>query len=85
MEPNKIINAAITRKNEKLIRIHLDDGSFYDTTYDHKYILRDGSEKRADELKINDSMMPLYTKDKGVYGSKNKQWWALTLYHGYVL
>ena len=62
MEPNKIVNAAITRKNEKLVRIHLDDGSYYDTTLDHKWIMRDGSEIRADELKVYDSLMPLYTK-----------------------
>jgi hypothetical protein len=36
IEPNKIIGADITRKNEKLIRIHLDDGTYHDTTYDHK-------------------------------------------------
>lgn len=36
MEPNRIINAAITRKNEQLIRVHLDDGAYFDTTHDHK-------------------------------------------------
>lgn len=62
IEPGKITNAAITRKNEKLIRVHLDDNNYIDTTYDHKFVMRDGSEKRADELKESDSLMPLYTK-----------------------
>ena len=59
MEPNKITNAAITRKNEELVRIHLDDGSYFDTTHDHKWIMRDGSERRADELNVYDSLMTL--------------------------
>ena len=59
IEPGKIIQAKLTRPNEKLIRVHLDDGSYVDTTYDHKFIMRDGSNVRADELKENDSMMPL--------------------------
>jgi hypothetical protein len=59
IEPNKIIGADITRKNEKLIRIHLDDGTYHDTTYDHKWILRNGEEVMAENLKINDALMPL--------------------------
>lgn len=67
IEPGKIKHAKITRKNEKLIRVWFDNGSYIDTTYDHKFILRDGSECRADELKINQSLMPLYKRiDKKV-------------------
>jgi len=79
MEPNKIINAVITRKNEQLIRIHLDDGAYFDTTHDHKWIMRDGSEIRADELKVDDSLMPLYTKERNMYSGKNKQYYEYTL------
>ncbi|MFW6047360.1 MAG: HNH endonuclease [Candidatus Woesearchaeota archaeon] len=54
-----------------MVRVHLDDGSFHDVTYDHKFIMRDGSEKRADELKKEDSLMPLYSKlDKLEYNNK---------------
>lgn len=69
IQPNKIINAAITRKNEKLVRIHLDDGSYHDTTYDHKWILRNGEEVEAQDLKIGNSLMPLYTS---IVNLKNK-------------
>ncbi len=34
----KVVNAAITRKDEKLIRVHTKEG-FFDTTYDHKYLV----------------------------------------------
>ena len=63
IEPGKITNAAITRKNEKLVRVWLDDENYIDCTLDHKFILRDGSEKRADQLKENDSLMPLYNRN----------------------
>ncbi len=62
IEPGKIVNAKITRKNENLVKVYLDDGSYHDVTYDHKFVMRDGSEKRADNLKEHDSLMPLYTK-----------------------
>jgi hypothetical protein len=73
MEPNRITNAAITRKNEQLIRVHLDDGAYFDTTYDHKWITRDGSEVRADQLKVMDSLMPLYTKKQPLKGTTYNQ------------
>ena len=66
IEPGKILKAAITRLNEKIIRVHLDDGSYFDTTYDHKYILRDGSVCRADNLKEGTSLMPLYRKNEKI-------------------
>ena len=37
IEPGKIINAKITRENEKLIRIWLTNDNYIDTTYDHKF------------------------------------------------
>jgi hypothetical protein len=84
IEPGKITHAEITRKNEKLVRVHLDSGHYLDVTYDHKFIMRDGSECRADELKENDSLMPLYRKsaplrreDKTyemVLNPKNNKW-----------
>ena len=83
IEPGKITNAIITRKNENLIRIWVDDKNYIDTTYDHKYILRDGSECRADELTIGQSLMPLYKKNKimgsnleyeKIYNPGTKRW-----------
>ena len=66
IEPGKIKQAKITRKNEKLIRVWFDDGNYIDTTYDHKFILRDGSECRADKLKKEQSLMPLYKKKERI-------------------
>jgi uncharacterized protein YwbE len=55
--------AGITRRNAELIRVHLDNGEFVDVTPDHKFVMRDGSEVEAQNLKHNDSLMPYYTVD----------------------
>jgi ribonucleotide reductase alpha subunit len=51
----------VTGYNKKLVRVHLDDGSFVDTTPDHKYLLLDGTQKEAKNLKSGDSL-PGFTK-----------------------
>lgn len=72
IEPGKIKNALITRPNEKLIRIHFDNNTYLDTTYDHKFILRNNKDIRADELKIGDSCMPLTRENKKLSAKANK-------------
>ncbi len=58
--PGRVINAKMTRKNEQIIRIHLDNNTYIDTTLDHKFLLRIGEYIEAQHLKENDSLMPLY-------------------------
>jgi deoxycytidine triphosphate deaminase len=43
-----------------LVEIELDNGEIISCTPDHKFILRDGRMRQADELRPNDSLMPLY-------------------------
>ena len=45
---------------DALIEITLDNGAVIHTTPDHEFIMRDGRMIRADELRENDSLMPLY-------------------------
>lgn len=72
IEPGKIINAKITRLNEKLARVYLDDGSFVETTLDHKFMTRDGKYIRADELLSGQELMPLYKREGQLYRGKSK-------------
>lgn len=60
--PGKIAWAGITRKDAELVRVHIDNGTYFDCTPDHRFMLRDGTYKRADELVECESLMPLYTK-----------------------
>jgi hypothetical protein len=51
----------------KLIRVWLDNESYIDSAPEHPFILRDGSKKRADELKEFDSLMPFYKRKEVLY------------------
>ena len=58
----KILDAKPTRKNAELVRIWLDNGTYADSTPDHRYMLRTGVFKEAKDLIEGESLMPLYTK-----------------------
>jgi intein/homing endonuclease len=78
--PGKIIWAGVTRKNTQVIKITLDDGQSFKFTPDHKFILRNGEYCEAKNLKVGDSLMPLYTKEtkrgyRTVYNPKNEKYY----------
>lgn len=64
----------ITGYNKKLVRVHLDDGSYIDTTPEHKFILLDGQSVEAKNLthgnslpKFNKTLEPVKTGSKDYY------------------
>lgn len=66
VEVTEIKNPRLTRKKEKILRVILDNGEKIKCTYDHLFMLRDGSYRKAKDLKPQDSLMPLYMeKHKG--------------------
>jgi hypothetical protein len=86
IEPGRIKRAEITRLNEPLVRVWLDSGDYIDTTYDHKFILRDGSECRADNLLEGQSLMPLYKKNERIRSNVKNLYEMIydPMKHGYV-
>ncbi len=67
----RIINARRTKQDAEVIRVTLDNGESITCTPDHRFMLRDGSYKAAQDLTNEDSLMPLYRKlssksDKGI-------------------
>jgi DNA gyrase subunit B len=58
----RIINPRITKKNAEVIKITLDNKQEITCTPDHRFMLRDGSYKQAQDLTTKDSLMPLYRK-----------------------
>ena len=60
--PGKIEWAGITKRNAELVRVHIDTGNWFDCTPDHRFLMRDGTYKRADELREADALMPHYEK-----------------------
>ena len=57
----KIIWCDLTRKDNEILKVTFDDGTYIETTPDHEYMLRNGSYLRADELVEGISLMPFYT------------------------
>jgi len=60
LEPGKIVWGGVTRENAEVLRVHLDNGEYIDATPDHRFILRNGEEVEAKDLKRGSSLMPLY-------------------------
>ncbi len=57
-----IRNVRRTKRNASVIKITLDNTEEIIATPDHKFMLRDGSYRKAKDLTTNDSLMPLYKK-----------------------
>ena len=64
--------AGITRKDAKMVRVHIDNDEYIDCTPDHKFVMRDGSEIEAQHLVGGSSLMPYYTRDKKVSSNSNE-------------
>ena len=63
-ESGKIVpgkaTARKTRENAELVEVELDNGEKVKCTPDHRWMLRDGSYRQAQDLQPGDSLMPLY-------------------------
>lgn len=58
--PGKAHNVRKTKVADKIIKITLDSGESIECTLDHRFLKRDNTYCRADNLKVGDSLMPLY-------------------------
>ncbi len=57
-----ILHPRMTKKNARVIKVILDTGDELICTPDHKFMLRSGKYKEAQNLLETDSLMPLYRK-----------------------
>lgn len=62
IEPKKIKKVFQTKITSDLVKVTLDNGEEIFCTPEHRFMLRDGSYKEAQELLPGQSMMPLYTR-----------------------
>lgn len=58
--PGKIVWCGKNYHCSNMIRVWCDDGGYVDVAPEHPFVLRNGSSKRADELNVGDSLMPLH-------------------------
>jgi DNA gyrase subunit A len=52
----------LTKKNAPVVQVTLDNGEEIVCTPDHRFMLRDGSYRQAQDLRPNDALMPLYSR-----------------------
>lgn len=60
--PGLCTKAWSTGWREDMLEVELDNGQVIRATGDHRFMLRDGTYRRADQLKPQDSLMPLYRR-----------------------
>jgi DNA gyrase subunit A len=58
----EIKNPRKTKENAEIMKVILDNGEEIKCTLNHKFMLKDGNYKEAQNLKSGDSLMPLYKK-----------------------
>ncbi|GFO97970.1 DNA gyrase subunit B [groundwater metagenome] len=58
----RIINARMTKACAIVLKVTMDNGETFTCTPDHPFMMRDGSFKHINEVKPNESLMPLYRK-----------------------
>ena len=70
VQPAIAITPRLTRKNADTVIVVLDNGEEVCCTPDHRFMMRDGTYKQAQDLLPDDSLMPLYKKisEKGLIG-----------------
>ncbi len=77
VEIAEIKNPRKTRKKASLVKVVLDNGEAIRCTPDHLFMLRDGSYKKAKDLKPQDSLMPLYTRPYDGAGDVNLKGYSM--------
>ena len=58
--PCKLLGVEQNREETEYVEIELDNGAVIHATKDHPFVMRDGSEKLAEELVAGDSLMAMY-------------------------
>lgn len=71
--PGLISWAGVTQESAKVLRITLDNGETITCTPDHKFPIKGYGFKRADELAVNDSLIPLYRRLEPIVRTKSKK------------
>ncbi len=56
-----------TIENAPILKITLDNGVSIRCTYDHKFLMRDGRYKEAQNIEVGEGVMPLYRRNKQAF------------------
>lgn len=70
IEVSKVVKCWKKTETDNLVKVYLDNDTYFECTPDHKIMLRDGTYQKAIELKENTSLMPLYFSDNTLDGRR---------------
>ena len=70
IEVSKVVKCWKKSETDNLVKVYLDNDTYFECTPDHKIMLRDGTYQKAIELKENTSLMPLYFGDNTLDGRR---------------
>ena len=63
--PGQVVEAVpMPHQYEHMLRVTLDNGESVNCTLNHPWLLRDGTYRKAEHLRVGDSLMPLYLGEK---------------------
>lgn len=70
IEPKRIKDVFQTKLVTDILEVELDNGEKIHCTPEHRFMLRDGTYKEAQNLSVGESLMPLYTRvqERGLIG-----------------
>jgi hypothetical protein len=72
--PGLITWAGVTQQSAKVMRITLDNGQSVVCTPDHPFVTRHRGRITAQDLRVGDSMMPLYRRKKQLHDGRNNDY-----------
>lgn len=78
--PGIISWSGVTRKNQKVVKITLDNDKTVTCTLDHKFPVWNKGKVEAKDLQIGDSMIPFYSRKENnlnyeqIYENESKEW-----------
>jgi hypothetical protein len=70
--PGLVSWAGVTRKDEKVVRITLDNDKSFTVTLDHKFPVWNKGKVEAKDLQVGDSMIPLYRRKKSITSGRRE-------------
>ena len=72
IKPGKGSNAKKTGEKVQIVEVTLDNDKTIKCTPDHQFMMRDGQYTEAKDLKIGDSLMPLYRRLSRIHPERNR-------------
>ena len=72
MVPGLITSAGVTRKDQEVLKLTLDNGETVICTLDHSFPVWNKGKVQAKDLSVGDSLVPFYQRERSIHGGNGK-------------